>query len=286
MSGEKTQRLWRVRGRDVLFAERPLVMGILNVTPDSFSDGGRYASEEAAVRQALSLAESGADVIDVGGQSTRPGFEPVAPREEWSRIGGVLAELCRRDGALRTRGALVSVDTYEPEVARLALGAGADILNDVTGFERPEMRAAAAESGCGCVVMHSADIASLLPDRTDADGNILLPDIWSAAADATVSAVAEFFGERLAVCAADGVAPETVALDVGVGFGKSRSQDFVLLARMGECRRGGRPLLAAASRKRVVRTFWRGMDADDATVLAHILAVTAGADMVRVHAVR
>ena len=265
-------RGWRVRGRDIDLS-RTLVMGILNVTPDSFSDGGMYEKADIAAAHAKALVSLGADIIDIGGQSTRPGCTPITPDEEWSRLEPVLTRLCGR------LDALISIDTFYPEVARRALALGADIINDVTGFSDSQMRSIAAESGCGCIIMHSDDIEALFPD----DGADAPPDCRCAAADNTVTAVTRFFEERTRLCIADGIDERCIMLDCGIGFGKSRAQDHLLLARMGDCRYHARPMLAAASRKRVVRRYWPELSPDEGTSAAHALAIAAGADAVRVH---
>jgi len=271
-------RLWRVRGR-VLSPDRILTMGIVNVTPDSFSDGGQHQEAPRAAAWAARLVQQGADIIDIGGQSTRPGFRQITAEEEWGRIEPVLHRLC---GAV---DALISVDTFYPEVAARALAAGAHIINDVTGFRMEEMRRTAAQTGCGCVIMCDEEIAQLCPDGDEQTEAPEVPCLHSAAADLTVAAVREYFRQRLELCAADGIDPQTVVLDCGIGFGKSRKQDYILLHRMGECRVDNRPMLAAASRKRVVRRYWSELPIDEGTRCAHKAAVDAGADIVREHIV-
>jgi len=259
---------WLCRDKKLDLHRPPLraaIMGIVNLTPDSFSDGGMLSDTDAALEHVFGLARDGCAVADIGGQSTRPGHVPVTAEEEWRRIEPLLLGLSE----LRKRGQplpLISVDTYQPWVARRALEAGADIINDVHGFEDPDMRAVAAEYGAGCVVMHSADI--------------------TACAD-PVKAVREFFGSRVEQMINQGIRRECICLDCGIGFGKTREQEVMLLERMGECRVHDLPLLAAASRKRVI-AYLMGEDVpphqrDDATHRAHLRAVLAGADMVRVH---
>ncbi len=247
---------WLCRNR-VLELHRPpmraAIMGIVNLTPDSFSDGGRLSGVEDALARVIDLTETGCAVVDIGGQSTRPGHVPVSPEEEWQRIEPLLTRIdcLRREGFLLP---FVSVDTYQPEVARKALAAGADIINDVHGFEDPVMRAVAAECQAGCVVMHSGEI--------------------SCCSD-PIGAVRDFFAQRVEQMLTDGIRKECICLDCGIGFGKTREQVHDL------------PLLAAASRKRVI-AFLMGRDVppdqrDEATHQAHMTAVQAGADMVRVH---
>ena len=255
---------WKIRGGELAFSapsgigRRVLVMGILNVTPDSFSDGGHFLEPSDAVARAEALLRGGADILDVGGQSTRPGFSAISPEEEWARLERVLPPVCRM--------ATVSVDTFFPEVARRALEAGAHIINDVTGLRSPEMRRVIVRYVCGAVLMRCGE----LPPGCD-----------------PVAAARDFFEEGIALCEADGVDPSRLALDCGVGFGTTREQDRELLLRMGECRVRGLPLLAAASRKRVIAEYYSGSVPpemrDEGTHVAHGQAVEAGADIVRVH---
>ena len=247
----------------VVYFERARVMGIVNATPDSFSDGGIYSDAYAICRAVKRMEEQGADIIDIGGQSTRPGSRRLGVPEEWKRLESVLP-------AVTAMTALpISVDTYHPEVARLAVGCGVQIINDVSGFESEEMRRVAAESGCGCVIMHSQDIEN----STD-----------------PVLRVREFFEKRVAECLRSGIKKTSIILDVGIGFGKTRGQELELLRRMEETRVHDLPLLAAVSRKRVLAHCLAagGLDLspkerDTATVAANAAAIMAGADMVRVH---
>lgn len=250
-------------------------MGILNITPDSFSDGGLYLSADAALSRAAAMVKEGADIIDIGGQSTRPGHTPISPEEEWSRLEGILPRLCR------DLSVPISVDTYYPFVAERALHCGAAIINDVTGFDSPEMRTLAAKSGCGCVVMHHDDITSLaapIADRTDSITNCADP----------IAAVRDFFERRVEECIAEGIAPEQIALDIGIGFGKTREQELELLKRCGECRVKGLPIFVGASRKRIIAWLMNAPDSapkqrDAATHEAHAIAINAGANIIRVH---
>ncbi len=245
--------------------QRAAIMGILNVTPDSFSDGGLHSDADAAVARFAELGAQGCAVVDIGGQSTRPGHTAITAEEEWNRLSPVLTRL----GALREADrslTLISVDTYYPEVAERALEAGADIINDVSGLGDPDMRRIIARYGAGCVLMHWEDITGEA---------------------APIAAVRDFFSRRVKDCVASGISPEHICLDCGIGFGKTREQEVLLLERMGECRVMGLPLLAAASRKRVIAHLM-GVDVppdqrDEATHRAHLAAVISGANMVRVH---
>lgn len=240
----------------------PLIMGILNVTPDSFSDGGCFTKPKTAAAQALQLASQGADIIDIGGQSTRPGSVPIPPENEWKRIEPVLKMLYNMENIPP-----VSVDTFYPSVAERALSLGASIINDVTGFDDAEMRRLAASSGCGCVVMHHDDITSCADPAAE---------------------VKSFFERRVEECVQAGISPEQIALDIGIGFGKTREQELRLLHRCGECRVGNLPVLVGASRKRLIAYMMNEPDSlpaqrDEMTHIAHGVAAASGADIIRVH---
>lgn len=238
--------------------ERAYVMGILNVTPDSFSDGGHFFAPEAAQRRALEMQEQGADLLDAGAQSTRPGYTPVSPEEEWARLAPVLERL---KGKLHLP---LSVDTFYPQVAALALEHGADIINDVTGFDDPEMTAVAEKSSCGCVVMH----------HTGSNGKNILTEIHS------------WFLEKVRRLTAAGIAPERICLDPGVGFGKTHEENLRILANTASLRVEGCAFLMAASRKRVIGGECGNPPLEQrlpGTVAAHSISIYDGADMVRVH---
>jgi len=204
-------------------------MGILNVTPDSFSDGGRFFDRAAAVERGLRLAEEGADILDVGGESTRPGAEPVGVEEELARVIPVIEALAQRTTAP------ISADTMKPKVARAALAAGAAIINDVASGNNPEMARLAAETGAGYVLMHMNGVPRDMQKK---------PEYGDVAA-----AVDAFFGERLSRLAAAGVDPEQVVIDPGIGFGKRLEHNLQLLAALGQFTKWKRPILVGASRK-------------------------------------
>jgi dihydropteroate synthase len=219
--------VWHLRDRTIEFGRRPLVMGIVNVTPDSFSDGGRFLDTHAAVAHAERLIEAGADILDIGGESTRPGAEPVAPDEELARVLPVVEPLAGR--------VPVSVDTMKPEVAHLALERGAQIVNDVGGFRDPEMIRVAAEHRASVVVMHmqgTPETMQRAPRYID-----------------VVREVGEFFQDRLRVLEESGIAREAVCLDPGIGFGKTLDHNLELLANLGAFARFGRPICLGVSRK-------------------------------------
>ncbi len=239
---------------------RTYVMGILNVTPDSFSDGSRYLDPEKALARAQEMERQGADIIDIGGQSTRPGYEAVSSGEEWERISPVLKAV------VKGTKAAVSVDTFYPEVAEKALAAGADIINDVSGFGDDMLRAVAG-SGCGCVVMHP---------RGAERGDIL-------------SEVREFFEERLEAAGKLGIEPERLCFDPGIGFGKTHEDNLRLIAHVERTKVPGIAYLMAASRKRVTGIPCGSPPFEErlaATLAVHTAAVLGGANMVRAHDVR
>ncbi|MEO2091167.1 MAG: dihydropteroate synthase [Gemmataceae bacterium] len=221
---------WRCRSLILDVAARPLVMGIVNVTPDSFSDGGKFFDPTAAVEHALKLVADGADILDVGGESTRPGATPVPLDEELRRVVPVVAELAKRTAVP------ISVDTMKAEVARQCLAAGAHIINDVTGLRGdPDMVRVAAESGAGVVVMHmkgNPQTMHLDPNYTD-----------------VVAEVGAFFDERIAALTAAGVPRDAICLDPGIGFGKKLDHTLTQLANLGAYTRFGLPVCLGVSRK-------------------------------------
>ncbi len=263
-----TASLWRT-SRFAIDLARPQVMGIVNVTPDSFSDGGAHASTGAALRHCIQLLEEGADILDIGGESTRPGSPAVPLDEELARVVPVVREAARL-------GVPVSVDTYKPEVMRAVLDAGADIVNDIWALRRPgAVEVVASHPACGVCLMHmhrDPQTMQMAPMSGD-----------------VVPVVREFLEVRTAALTERGVAPERIVLDPGVGFGKTVEQNFALLARQGELLMSGRPLLAGWSRKSSLGAV-TGIDAAGErmvpSVAAAVLAADRGAAIVRVHDVR
>ncbi|WP_099831880.1 MULTISPECIES: dihydropteroate synthase [Methylosinus] len=235
-------------------------MGIVNVTPDSFSDGGRFLAPQAALTQAKKLVADGADIVDVGAESTRPGHTPLTAEEEWARLRPMLAALVEECGAP------VSIDTYKAATARRALAAGAAVVNDIWGLQRdPDMAPAIAEAGAGVVVMHN---------RESVDDSI---DI--------VDDMRRFFERSLAIAESAGVPRSRILLDPGVGFGKTREQDFAALRAVPELRGFGLPLLIGVSRKRLFGALL-GAEVDArliATIAANLIAAMEGAHVFRVH---
>lgn len=246
----------------------PCVMGVLNVTPDSFSDGGRYNSPDAAAAHAREMAAAGAGILDIGAQSTRPGAVRLSDEEEWARL-----EPCLR--AVTAATALpISVDTFYPTVAARALEAGAHILNDVSGSEHNGMAQVAASYGAGMIFMRTG-----APESRDATG------------DAVVDMTRAYFRRALALADAAGLPREVVCLDVGVGFGSSPQGDLALVARLPEIL-DGLPevaVLVGASRKRVVSEAAGGVPLEErlaGTLALHTVALWNGAHIVRAHDVK
>lgn len=241
---------------------RTLVMGILNVTPDSFSDGGLFADPERACERAGTLAAEGADIVDIGGESTRPGHAPISAEEEGARVVPVVAALASR------LAVPISIDTYKAETTRAALAAGARIVNDVWGLQRdPDLAAVVAEAGIPVVVMHNREAADPSLDIVDE--------------------LRRFFDRSLAIARRAGIADDRIALDPGIGFGKSPDQHLEALRRLPEIKAFGFPVLVGVSRKSVLGRIASRETAPherlQASVAAHVLAATLGADMVRVH---
>ena len=253
-------------GVPVDLGARVHIMGILNVTPDSFSDGGAHATTASAVRHGMAMAEDGADFIDVGGESTRPGASPVAPEEEIRRVVPVVERLRARGFALP-----ISVDTSKAEVARAALAAGADLVNDVRALSDPELARAVAEAGVPVVLMHMRGTPA---------------DMATRAIYADVAAeVAEELAASLARAEAAGVSRERVLLDPGIGFAKAAEHSVEVLARLDVLRALGRPLVVGPSRKSFIGKITGAAAAErlPGTLAAVTAAVLAGAEILRVH---
>lgn len=249
------------------FPRPMLVMGIVNVTPDSFSDGGDYFDVEAAVAHGLAQVAQGADLLDIGGESTRPGAQLVTEEEELRRVVPVVERL-----AAQTRVPL-SVDTVKPAVARAALAAGASIVNDVGAFRADrEMGRTVAEFRAGYVLMHALGLPGIMPaESTGGD---------------VVRAVNEFFSARLAMLVDEcGLAPEQVVLDPGIGFGKTLAENLQLLGNLGSFTKWGRPLLLGVSRKSFIGKVTGAGLAErlPGSLACAALAVPAGVNLVRVH---
>ncbi|MET0518837.1 MAG: dihydropteroate synthase [Burkholderiaceae bacterium] len=244
---------------------RPRVMGIVNVTPDSFSDGGQHAWTEAAIAHCQRLAEEGADILDIGGESTRPGATPLSAADEWARLAPVLA-------AAVTLGVPISVDTFKPEVMQRALDLGVDIINDVQALRSEAALAALLpHRRAGVCLMHMRGEPATMQQLTDYDD--------------LAGEVAAFLAERAARLRAAGVAAERIVLDPGYGFAKTTAQNFALLAGQASLLALGYPLLIGWSRKRALgEVTGRAVEQRLAGSLAAALAAVAqGARIVRVH---
>lgn len=255
--------VWRC-GRFRFELARPLIMGIVNVTPDSFSDGGRHFDAGAARAHAQRLIEEGADLIDIGGESTRPGAAEVSADEELRRVLPVVE-------ALAATGVAISVDTSKPEVMRAALAAGAVVINDVRALQMPGALEAAAASDCGVVLMHMQGT----PQTMQVDPRY----------DDVAAEVAAFLRARAEAAVAAGIARERIAIDPGFGFGKTADHNYELLARLREFAALHLPLAVGISRKGMLKhaTGRPLQERTVASVAAALIAVERGARIVRVH---
>jgi len=253
--------------RDLLNQDRPLIMGILNVTPDSFADGGRYFSPEAALDHARHLVAAGADILDVGGESTRPFSDPVPLKEELSRVLPVIR-------AIRAElDVPLSIDTYKAEVARQALEAGAQIINDISALRfDPDMAPLAARTGAPVILMHMKGTPKDM--QTDPRYDDLLGEIKA------------FLKDRRDAALAHGIPPEAIILDPGIGFGKTFAHNLEILNHFDTFLELGCPLLVGPSRKAFIGHYLGGLppeERDIGTLAALAMAVLKGARIVRVH---
>lgn len=268
---------WKLRTRSLQLGERTMIMGVLNTTPDSFSDGGAFSTPAAAIERALAMFEEGADIVDVGGESTRPGKrEPLGTEEEIGRVLPVL------NGILRHRpDAILSIDTYKSETAVAALEAGVEIVNDVSGFLWDEaMAQACAAAHCGVVIMHTRGRPEEWRALPPLDPKQVVPQVKQA------------LQARLRQALQASIERERIVLDPGFGFGIIYDQNYSLLAGLEELSSLGQPLLAGLSRKgflgRTLSPLYGGMDAPierrgNASLAAATAAILAGAHVVRVH---
>ena len=290
----RTVAQWKLRTRTLELGRRTLVMGVVNITPDSFSDGGLFLDPEAAVARSMQLLDEGADLLDLGAESTRPGARAGSSLTEGDGPGSALAVSAEEEqarllpaleGILKVRPeAIVSVDTYKASTARAALAAGAEIVNDVSGFLWDSgLAAVCAEAGCGVVLTHTRG----------------RPDEWGAQAqlpaDALLATVISGLQSRLAYASSAGIAAESIVLDPGYGFGKRGGENFALLARQADLLALGRPLMAGVSRKsflgHALAPLYAGKAApvearETASLAGLVAAILHGASVVRVHRVR
>lgn len=249
--------IWKCRNYNIEYGRKTLIMGIVNVTPDSFSDGGDYFRAENAARCALQMEQDGADIVDFGAQSTRPGYTQISAEEEWARLEPVL------NGIKGRLNIPVSVDTFYPEVAEKALKNGADIINDVSGILSREMAQIVKKTGAGWIIMHNG------------------------AGD--TKEVAEFFAQSLAELEALGIEKNQICLDMGIGFGKTRQQDMSLIANIPDYKADGFPLLLGTSRKRVIKEGSNQENPKEriyGNIAADTAAIFGGADIIRLHDVK
>lgn len=255
-------------GHYQLNLSRPHVMGIVNVTPDSFSDGGQLATTEQAVAHALELVAQGAHILDIGGESTRPGASPVSLEHELERVIPVIEQLAK------TANVPLSIDTYKPEVMRAAIAAGADIVNDVRALQEPDALKIVAASNAGVCLMHmqgTPQTMQLDPQYQD-----------------VVVEVRDFLNERLRLAIDAGISADRILLDPGFGFGKRTAHNLTLLQQLKEIAVLGRPLLVGLSRKSVLGKLVGG-DVNErlhAGLAASVISVMKGANIVRVHDVK
>jgi len=248
------------RGLSLPLGNRTLIMGIVNVTPDSFYAGSQFPAAQAATEAALRQVEQGADILDFGGESTRPGHVPISGDEEIARVIPVI------EAAVRATAAPVSIDTYKARVAEAALKAGAHIVNDIWGFSRePEIAHVAAAHGAAAVLMHN---------RETIDGSL---DI--------IEEFKRFFGTALDRAKKAGIPDDRIVLDPGIGFGKSFEQNLAAIGRLGELVQFGFPVLLGVSRKSFIGKLFPSEPAErlPATIAANTMGIMAGAAIVRVH---
>ena len=258
--------VWQIRGGTLTWSDRPLLMGIVNVTPDSFSDGGKNFSPDQAVEQGLKLVEAGADLLDLGAESTRPGAAPVPLEEELRRLMPVVERLA---GQVPVP---ISIDTYKAEVARQAVAAGAKIVNDISGLQfDPDMAAVVAQTGAGVVCMHiqgTPQTMQLAPHYQD-----------------VVAEIVAYFQERLVWMEQRGITSTQVVFDPGIGFGKTAEHNLEILSHIADFRATGRPVLIGHSRKGFLkRILGRPVDERQSGTLGVSMALAEqGVEILRVH---
>lgn len=272
MSVTTTPTPWVIRGRTFAWGQRTYLLGVLNVTPDSFSDGGQFATVDRAVAQARHLVHNGTDIVDIGGQSTRPGSESISREEELNRVIPVI-EAIRSDGDDTLSQAVISVDTTRSAVARAAVKAGADIINDISGgtYDRA-MLSTVADLGVPVMLMHLRGTPATMQQHTDYHD--LMGDIY------------EFLERRIEDAIAVGVKPSQIAIDPGLGFAKTYPQNIEILRSLDKLRELGCPLLVGPSRKSFIGWILDQPDAKKrawGTAAACCAAIAGGADMLRVH---
>lgn len=267
-AGASSSSRWIVRGRTIELGAFPVLMGIVNATPDSFSDGGQFFAPDAAVSHALRLVDEGAGIIDVGGESTRPGADPVDAGEEIRRVIPVISKLSE------TPGVTISIDTTKADVAREALDAGAHIVNDVSGllFD-PQMSRVCAQHSAGVVCMHIQGTPQTMQER---------PRYVNA-----VEEISAFLRQRLMELEGEGIFREQIVIDPGIGFGKTAEHNLEILSNIARFRQVGRPVLVGHSRKRFLKRLV-GRSLDErlfATVGVAVALALQGTEIIRIHEV-
>jgi dihydropteroate synthase len=261
--------VWSIRDRILSTVDHTLVMGVVNVTPDSFSDGGQFVAIGEAVAHGVSMWAQGADIIDVGGESTRPGAEPVSADEEIARVVPVISELVEQ-------GVVVSIDTTKPSVAEAAVATGAHVVNDITALGDPDMAAICAEAGVGVVLMHMQGN----PKTMQVDPQY----------ENVVSDVAGFLEKRAGLAQEAGIERDRICIDPGIGFGKTHDHNLALLDKIDRLTATGYPVMIGTSRKGFLGAILRdagvetsAVERDMATAATVALAIAGGASVVRVH---
>jgi dihydropteroate synthase len=265
-----SERIWRCRDEVFVLGQRTLVMGIVNVTPDSFSDGAMFASPDDAVAHGARLVDEGADLVDVGGESTRPGSDPIDVDEELLRVVPVI------EGLVKARaGTPLSVDTRKPEVARAALDAGASVVNDIAGGRNDTLLETVSRTGAGVVLMHMLGEPKTMQDDPRYDD--------------VVAEVHEFLRERIEAAVFAGIPEERICIDPGIGFGKTVDHNLALLRAVPALRPLGAAVMVGASRKGLIGTLTGVEDPAarlEGSLALAVLAAAHGADLVRVHDVQ
>ncbi|MBW6485907.1 MAG: dihydropteroate synthase [Syntrophobacterales bacterium] len=259
--------LFRTSRREIVLGERTLIMGVINATPDSFSDGGRYASPQKAIEEGMRMVEEGADILDIGGESTRPGSDAVSVDEELKRVIPVIQGLAAK------LSIPLSVDTMKAEVAREALRAGAEIVNEVSSLNYDgAMAKTISAAGAGVVLMHMRGIPKVMQQ-----GDLTYPSL--------LDDIAAFLRERMERARLDGIDWAQIAVDPGIGFGKTADDNLRLIRHLGEFKKLGRPILMGVSRKAFIGKITGGLPAEriEGTAAAVTASIMGGAHIVRVH---
>ena len=248
---------WNCRNKEIEYGKKTILMGIVNITPDSFSDGGKFLDEDNAVSHAFEMIDEGADIIDLGAQSTRPGYSEISQEEEWERLAPVLKKIREKTDIL------ISVDTYFPYVAEKALLNGAEIINDVSGIINPEMARIIKKTGAGWVIMHNGS--------------------------GSVNEVKAFFEDAVKKTKALEINQSQLCFDMGIGFGKSYEQNLELIANINEYKLKEYPLLLGTSRKRVIGKASNQENPEQriyGNIAADTVAILGGADIIRLHDIK